>query len=94
MKPKTKPAIITPTINRSVVADAIIGKKEKPGGEYYELTEPHKYFGQKELSKDTTLTECNDGYFKIVTPMGPIEHYRVKIETIPSNKLQQIKKEN
>lgn len=90
MKPKTKTAIQVPESITSTIIDAINSKKEKQGGERYELIESYKYYGQKPLPEGTTFTECNDGFFKIETPTGLIEHYRAKVQHIPSQLIKKI----
>ena len=91
IKPRSaplKPAISIPSTINNQIADAIHGKKIKPDGDNFVFLNPYKYQGQKELQAGTKLIECNDGYFKIETPAGPIDHYRVKVQFIPSNIIQ------
>ncbi len=92
MKPanKTKSTIPVPEKVNDQITIAINGKKEKDNGERYELTGSHKYYGQKELQPGTILTECNDGFFKIETPEGTVEHYRAKVQHISSQILKRL----
>lgn len=52
-------------------------KEEKKGGQVITLTDPHKPIGQTKLLPGTTLTECNDGYFKVENQEGEKMHYRI-----------------
>lgn len=83
------PIKLPPNIDNQIIY-AINSKMIKEGGDKFELTHEYKYYGQTTLQPGTIFTECNDGFFRIATPAGEVDHYRAKVTLIPSHFLNKI----